>query len=181
MEVKSHFISLKVVGWIDVFTCKEYACAMQNALRVWGQNGGPELQAYIILSNCVHLIARATPYKLVEYLQHFKQYTGREIIQLIHQNKDETRGEWLAHMLGYFGKYNEKNKHLQFWQCSDTCMELEEPEMIRRKIVYLHNLPVTQGIVSEPEHYAYSSASPLNGGVKAASSGTGNIPFYYKN
>jgi putative transposase len=180
MESKSHFVSLNVVGWIDVFTSKSYASTLMNALMRWTRNQGPELQAYVILSNCIHFIARETTPKLNEHISHFKEYTGKEMISLIHQNKEENRTAWLGHMLGYFGKYNKDNEHFQFWQCRNTCIALENQEQIRRKIGYLHNLPVNQGIVSAPEHYSFSSASPLNE-LKIPLSEPENLLYYIKN
>ncbi|HXC05670.1 MAG TPA: hypothetical protein VNZ86_13000 [Bacteroidia bacterium] len=162
MEPKNYFISLNVVGSIDVFTCKEYATAVKTALLRWSNKDGPELQAYVIMNDGLHFIVRERPSKLNHKLSYFKQYTAMKMEGLIQQNRGDGRSDWLSHMLGFFGKYNRDNEHVQFWQNKNICMVLEDTEQLNRKILYVHNLPVNQGIVMAPEHYTLSSAYPTN-------------------
>lgn len=37
---------------------------------------------------------------------------------------------------------------------------------MKQKLDYLHNNPVTAGIVYQPEHYVYSSAIKYTGGIR---------------
>ncbi|NJK85999.1 MAG: hypothetical protein HC906_08595 [Bacteroidales bacterium] len=52
----------------------------------------------------------------------------------------------------------------QFWQQHNHPIELTNNEMIDQKLNYLHNNPVEERIVNEPEHYLYSSALDYSGG-----------------
>ena len=56
------------------------------------------------------------------------------------------------------GQKNSNNKDYQFWQQDNHPIELFSPIVTFQKIDYIHNNPVTAGIVSETEHYVNSSA-----------------------
>jgi hypothetical protein len=47
-----------------------------------------------------------------------------------------------------------------FWQKTNKPIELLGPAMYDQKVEYIHNNPVKEGLVTLPEHYAYSSAHP---------------------
>jgi len=62
------------------------------------------------------------------------------------------------------GKQNSNNKNFQFWQQDNRPIELSTNEMMDQRLDYLHNNPVVEGIVYEPEQYVYSSAVNYAGG-----------------
>ena len=39
-------------------------------------------------------------------------------------------------------------------------IEITHAAMCEQKVTYIHNNPVTEGLVTLPEHYAWSSAHP---------------------
>ena len=60
-----------------------------------------------------------------------------------------------------FRKLAEKsNKHQKycFWQNNYHPIELDTADIMQQKLDYIHNNPVTEQIVNEPEDYLYSSA-----------------------
>ncbi len=87
IEDQLYYVTLTVVGWIDVFTRKEYVYEIINNLKYCQQNKGLEIYAYVIMSNHIHLIARMNNgSKLGELLRDFKSYTAKQIIKMIEDN-----------------------------------------------------------------------------------------------
>jgi putative transposase len=160
--MKSYYITLTVVGWIDVFTRKEYAYSFLNTIKYWQRKKELRLRAFVIMSNRVHLIIDIPDEDLNGFLLDFKHYSANQITNLIMKNENEGRCDWLMHMLSYFGKYSKENSNVQFWQKDDQNIELRREDQIAEKIDFLHQRPVVHGIVFQPEHYIYSSANPNN-------------------
>ena len=81
-EGSLYFVTLTVVGWIDVFTRKIYADIIIENLKFCQQNEGLKIYAYVIMSNHLHLIVkRDHENNLTELLGRFKSYTSKKIIQ----------------------------------------------------------------------------------------------------
>ena len=154
-----YYVTLTIVGWIDVFTRKEYVYEIMKNIKHCQENKGLELYAYVIMSSHIHMIAKAQDGKLNILLGHFKSFTSKQLIKQIEENEQESRKEWLMHMFRFFGKGNSQNEEFQFWQNGNHAIELWSSEVINQKIEYLHNNPVKQGIVAYPEDYLYSSAN----------------------
>ena len=57
------------------------------------------------------------------------------------------------------GNQNSNNKYYQFWQQDNRPIQLSTAEMVAQRLEYTHSNPVKEGLVNEPEHYVYSSAS----------------------
>jgi putative transposase len=162
MEMKNYYVTLTVVGWIDVFTRKEYVQEFMNSLQYWQEKNKLHLFAYVILSNHVHLILGETGEDIGDMIARFKFHTATQLIRKINNNRDDNRGSWLMHMLSYFGKYEKDNANFQFWQHEEEVTELRGQDQLMKKIAFLYSRPVVSGLVSDPRHYIYSSANPLN-------------------
>ena len=156
------FTTLTVVGWIDVFTRKDYALEILVNLNYCINHKGLKVYAYCLMSNHLHLIASVEDGLLSNVLRHFKSYTSKKIIDLIMQHPQESRREWLLYMFEFFSKANKHNTKYQFWQPNNHPVDLLSPQFLQQKVDYIHNNPVEAGIVDEPHHYLYSSAHPFN-------------------
>ena len=155
------FVTLTVVGWIDVFTRREYCdCLVQN-LKYCQDKKGLQLYAYCIMSSHVHLIAAAETGLLNFLLRDFKSYTAKQLLQLITDNPQESRKEWLLFLFRHFAK-NKPNTQNQFWQHHNHPIDLTSNSLIDQKLEYIHQNPVKSGFVNEPQDYFYSSANPLS-------------------
>jgi REP element-mobilizing transposase RayT len=130
---------------------------MKN-IKYCQENKGLELYAYVVMRNHLHMIAKANEQPLNILLGNFKSYTAKQLIKQIEENSSESRKEWLLHMFKFYGKGNSQNEEVQFWQNGNHPIGLWSSEVIKQKINYLHNNPVKQGIVANPENYLYSSA-----------------------
>ena len=54
-----YFLTLTVVDWIDVFTRKEHRSTIIDSLQYCVENKGLVVYAWCLMSNHLHLIARA--------------------------------------------------------------------------------------------------------------------------
>ena len=111
------------------------------------------------MSNHVHLIASAKEEQnLSDILRDLKKFTSKKLLDVITSNPVESRKEWMVWMFERAGRYNINNRKFQFWQQDNHPVELSSNEMLDQRLDYIHNNPVKEGIVYEPEHYVYSSA-----------------------
>jgi putative transposase len=160
-----YFVSYAVVYWLDIFVREQYFIAFIESLEYCRKNKGMELFAYCILPSHVHLIFRDknnNPSKLIKEL---KTYTSKKLQELIVNNPQESRKEWLLWMMERAGSKNSNVKNRQFWQQHNKPIELWSNEVIDQKLDYIHNNPVESGFVTEPQHWKYSSASNYAGEI----------------
>ena len=154
-----HYLTLTTVGWIDVFTRKQYRDIVIDSLRFCQEHKGLVLYAYVIMSNHLHLIAQAqAPHRLSDTLRDFKKFTGPTIIETIKASPKESRQDWLLHVMKYHAKYNRGNRSYQCWQHDNHPVELVSPKWIAQKLNYIHWNPVRADLVDAAEDYRYSSA-----------------------
>jgi putative transposase len=154
----AYYLTITIVGWVDIFTRKPYRDSVVESLKYCQKEKGLELYGFVIMSNHIHLIARASDgYALSDILRDLKKYTPKQIINTI-QNEPESRREWMPGIFGHAGKSNSNNKDYQVWKQDNHAVELYSNSFITEKLDYLHNNPVRAGIVEKPEDYLYSSA-----------------------
>lgn len=152
-----YFISFAVQGWGDVFTRNCYKDILIKNLDYCQKNKGLELFAWCIMSNHVHLIARAKEGCLLsDILRDFKKFAAKTIIQAIKENIQESRKEWLLQQFL-------TEKGIRFWRGDNKPIELWSKKVIDQKLNYLHNNPVEEGLVFRAEDYVYSSAVDYSG------------------
>jgi REP element-mobilizing transposase RayT len=153
-----YFISFATVGWADVFTRVEYKDIFVESVRHCQHNKGLELFAWCLMTNHVHLIARATGTEpMAHIMRDLKKDTSKQIIKAISENPNESRREWLMSMFRHAGENNPNNTTYQFWRQDNHPIELFTAEVLWQKLNYLHQNPVKEGIVEHPEEYLYSS------------------------
>ena len=116
------------------------------------------------MTNHVHLIFRASKENPGDILRDFKTFTSKKLQNLILDNPQESRKEWMIWMMEKAGKENSNVKKRQFWQQHNKPIELWSPEVIDQKLDYIHLNPVKAGFVNEPHEWKYSSAIDYSGG-----------------
>lgn len=160
----AYFISFAVVDWLDVFTRNEYKNIVLDSLSYCQKNKGMEIYAWCIMTNHVHLIFRSIAGQKPELLiGDFKRHTSKAIVKAISGNSRESRREFL---LDHFKKAAEKSSNVtgyQFWRHDNKPIELWSSKVTNEKINYIHNNPVEEGLVYNPEDYVYSSARDYSG------------------
>ena len=94
---------------------------------------------------------------LSDIIRDFKKFTAKKIIQTI-LNEPESRREW---MLDFFKKSCEnlkRNQEYKVWQNGYHAEHIYSDSFIKQKVEYIHNNPVKDKIVANPEDYYFSSA-----------------------
>ena len=154
------FITLTVVGWIDVFTSSEYCDEVIKNLEFCQKNKDLKVYAYCIMSNHIHLIVANDGGRLSDILRDFKSYTAKKILEMVQNNPVESRRDWMMHLFKFYAKSTPQNKEHQFWQKTNYPTELITAEMFDQKVGYIHQNPVKALYVTEAYSYVYSSANP---------------------
>ncbi|HEY0245580.1 MAG TPA: transposase, partial [Mucilaginibacter sp.] len=113
-----------------------------------------------IMSSHIHLIIANDNSNLPAIIRDLKSYTAKRIIEMIINNPQESRKEWLLHSFKYFAKYNKQNSEYQFWQKTTHPIELFTPAVFDQKVDYIHRNPVEAMQVNDEGSFVYSSANP---------------------
>ena len=159
-----HFITMSTVQWVDALSPPFYKNIIVDSLNYCQKTKGLLLYAYVIMNNHIHIIASAHEgYTLSDIIRDFKKHTSKQLILAIQENPEESRKNWMLWIFSSAGKHNSNNKEYQFWQQDNHPIELSSNQMIDQRLDYIHQNPVKAGIVYEPEHYVYSSASDYSG------------------
>ena len=121
---------------------------------------GLELFAYCLMPSHLHMIARVQHGRLSDVLRDFKSYTAKRILELVINEPGESRREWMSRLFQEAATSTEQNQAYMFWQKTNRPIEIAGVDMFDQKVEYIHANPVKEGLVTFPEHYAYSSAHP---------------------
>jgi REP element-mobilizing transposase RayT len=155
---KAYFVTLTVVGWIDVFTRKNHKLLLINSLKYCQQNKGLVIFGYCLMPSHLHMIARADgKFTLSEILRDFKKYTSKAIVKQI-EEEPESRREWMLEQFSKAGEHLKRIKDYKLWQDGNQAKEIYGNNFLEEKLDYIHNNPVEEMIVAKPEEYLYSSA-----------------------
>jgi REP element-mobilizing transposase RayT len=153
-----YFLTFAVQSWVDVFTRNEYKNILIDNLAWCQKNKGLELFAWCIMTNHVHLIARAEEgHSMSDILRDYKKFTCKAVLKAISENQRESRKEWLL-------KQFETPEGNRFWRADNQPVELWSNAVIAEKLSYIHQNPVEGGLVFRAEDYVYSSAIDYAGG-----------------
>src|SRR5690606_33018101 len=119
-----YFLTLTIMGWIDIFTRKEYCEILLTNLKYCQKEKGLELFEMVIMPSHVHMIARQQDCNLDKIIGSFKSVTAKAIINGIKESRYESRKDWLLFLLKQFGKKYKQNKEFAFWQKTKYPIEL---------------------------------------------------------
>jgi putative transposase len=157
-QAATHFLTFTIVGWIDIFTRQHYRDIIIDSFKYCQQNKGLQIGGYVIMSNHVHTIFTATQNNLSDVVRDFKTYTSKAITKAI-LTEQESRRAWLTYMFEFYAKRTNANQIFKVWTSNNHPEEIYSREFLLSKLNYIHLNPVRAGLVAEPEHYLYSSAS----------------------
>ena len=157
-----YFLTFTIVHWIDVFTRKEQKLIITDALNYCIENKGLEVFAWVLMSNHLHLIARATEgYELSHIIRDFKKFTSKRIIEQILAS-GESRRDWLLDKFSFEAKRTRRAENYKVWRDDNHAICLEKKEWVLQRLNYIHQNPVRQLIVQYPHEYLFSSAKDYN-------------------
>jgi len=142
------FVTLTIVGWIDLFTRKEYCDEIIRNLNVYIARKGLRVYAFCIMPSHIHMICDAESGEVGPIMRDFKSYTAKQLLRLIQENADESRREWLLYLFRYFASRQVNNSEFQVWQHHNHPISLESNRWIDQKIKYIHQNAVQAGLVN---------------------------------
>jgi len=148
---KAYFVTLTIVDWIDIFTRKVYKIKIVESLKYCQMHKGLEIYAWCLMSNHLHMIGRAgNTITLPEILRDFKKFTARVILQEILDNP-ESRKDWILLRFADKGKSLRRVEKYKFWQDGNHPELISCPKIFYQKLKYIHQNPVKEMIVENPE------------------------------
>lgn len=144
---------------------KLFICLLYSNLVICGEFFGLILYAFVIMPSHIHLIARTKHrFKLEDTIRDFKKYTSKKLIKTILEFP-ESRNEWLINNFSFAARRIKKGVNYKVWKHGFLPVELNSTSMIKQRLNYIHNNPVEDEIVFEPEEYKYSSAGIYAGRI----------------
>ena len=159
----TYFLTFTIVDWIDVFTRKDYKEIIVDSLNYCIDHKGLDCFAWVLMSNHMHLIARANPpARLSDIIRDFKKYTSKKIVNTI-ETINESRREWLLHKFEYAAHSTGRAENYKVWRDDNHAICLDEAGWLEQRLNYIHQNPVRQLIVANECDYLYSSAYDYSG------------------
>ena len=158
-----YYLTFQVVEWVDVFTRLQYKEIAINSFDYCRRSKGLELFAYVIMTNHIHLIARAKDnFQLSDIIRDYKKYTANALLKEM-KKPTESRRDWILKRFEFSAVAHQRNSKYQLWTHENHAIELHSNKFIEQKLEYIHQNPVRAGLVEKAEEYLYSSAKNYGG------------------
>jgi putative transposase len=152
-----YFVTPTIVGWIDLFSKKEYCELVLDSIRYCQKEKGLIIHAWCIMSSHLHLIISSKQNKPEEIMRDFKTFTSKAIAKQLAQGND-SRKEWMLQVFKSEAYKIKRVSTYKVWQDGNHPVQLDTNKMLDDRLNYLHQNPVEAGIVINEEDYVYSSA-----------------------
>lgn len=155
-----YFLTLTVVNWIDIFTRPVYKDIITDSLNYCIKEKGLTVHAWVIMTNHIHLVAHVnSKIGMSGFLRDFKKFTSKSILTEI-QSINESRREWLLDKFSFEARRTGRAPNYKLWTDDNHAIDITNNGIdIWSKIHYIHENPVRNAIVRNPEDFIYSSAS----------------------
>ena len=152
-----HFVTCTILHWLPIFTRKESVQTIIDSLKFLQEKENLKIYAYVILENHLHMIVSSDD--LHKSMQSFKQYTAKQILDMLKRENVKT----ILEQLMLYKKAHHKEKTYQVWEEGYQPKLIKNDAMMIQKINYIDNNPVKRGYVDEAEHWRYSSTRDYEG------------------
>jgi putative transposase len=144
------FYTATILEWKHVLASDKHKDIIIESLRFLVKEKRIILDAFVIMSNHIHLIWQPTfNFTLTDIQSSFMKYTAQQLKRSL-SNSDTTMLEEL--------KVNKYDRTYQLWKREPLSDELRTHEVFMQKLEYIHYNPVRAGLCINPEDYYYSSA-----------------------
>ena len=171
-----YFTSTATIQWVDVFTRPVYADIIIESLGYCQVEKGLVIHAWCLMSSHLHLIISRRGKEPLEAI--YAILKNSPLVRLLKPFKmNLPKAEGIGYLpcrqtgFGFSGKPEKTTQIIatipdSFFreQQDNHPEELITNRFIDQKLDYIHNNPVSAGLVDEPEHYRYSSARDYAGG-----------------
>ncbi len=147
-----HFVTCTILHWLPIFTRKESVQIVIDCLKFLQKKDDLKLYAYVVLENHLHMLVQSND--LQKSMQSFKQYTAKQILDMLKRENVTT----ILDQLAFYKKAHHKEKTYQVWEEGYQPKLMQSDAMMISKIEYIHQNPIKRGYVDEAIHWRYSSA-----------------------
>ncbi len=156
---KVYFLTITVVGWIDLFSRKNHKLTVIDSLKYCQEHKGLEIYGWCLMSSHLHMIAscKDDSKNISDIVRDFKRFTSIKLANAVGE-EPESRREWMLNKFAYEASRTTKIKNYKVWPDGNHPEELYSSTFTQQKLNYLHNNPVKELIVERPEEYLFSSA-----------------------
>ncbi len=152
-----HFITITVVGWVDVFTRPNYTTILDQSIKYCITSKGLIVLAYVYMTNHIHLIVRSEENKIQDIVRDFKKFTSKALIKEI-ESSNESRKVWMLNKFSFEADKTKRGVKYKFWQDGFHPIVLDKNYLLEQKLDYIHQNPVKAGFVNNAEDWKNSSA-----------------------
>ncbi|HLN28159.1 MAG TPA: hypothetical protein VK395_10485 [Gemmataceae bacterium] len=149
------YVTFTIVDWLPVFVSAEACQIVTESLLYCHQHKGLRINAYVIMPTHMHGIffhESFTAKALEHTLTDFRKFTGRRVADFSTKHLPRVFNEVFAEKSG-------ADRERRFWQPSRHPVQLETERFWQAKLDYLHDNPCRKGLVRQPEHWRFSSAT----------------------
>jgi len=153
---QAHFVTLTVLHWIPVFTRPATVNVLLDCLNHLSDDG-LKVYAWVMLENHGHFVLQSQA--LDKDIARLKSWTAKNIIKYLAEHNVRQ----ILDQLAFYKKAHKTDRAYQFWQEGVHPELIQDDEMMRQKIEYIHQNPVKRGYVDEAIHWRYSSARDYAG------------------
>jgi REP-associated tyrosine transposase len=149
------YCTFTVVDWLPVFVSEAACKIVTESLNFCHTKKGLRINAYVIMPTHMHGIFfhetfEAKPLEAV--LTDFRKFTGRQLADFAGQHLPPSFTTVFEQRAG-------DDRERRLWQPTRHPVQLETEGFWQAKFDYLHANPCRKGLVVQPEHWRFSSAS----------------------
>jgi REP element-mobilizing transposase RayT len=148
------YVTFTVVDWLPVFVSEAACEIITDSLNFCHQRKGLRTNAYVIMPTHMHAIFFHESFQakaLEQVLTDMRKFTGRQLADFCQQHMPRSFALVLHEGAG-------EDRERRFWQATRHPEQIEKEPFWQAKIDYLHANPVRKGLVTQPEHWRFSSA-----------------------
>jgi len=149
---RPHFLTNTIINWIPVFTRPDSVQIILDSLSYMQNNHGLKIYGYVVLENHMHWIAQADD--LGKEVARFKAYTAKKLVNYL-TNAGQQK---ILQQFAFYKKAHKQDRQHQVWEEGSHAQLIQNEQILRQKLDYIHFNPVKRGYVDKPEHWRYSSA-----------------------
>ena len=151
------FYTATIHEWKNLLTDNSCKDIIIDSLRFLVTDKRTELNAFVIMSNHVHIIWQALPgFTPGDIQASFMKFTAQQL-----KRKLATANSALLETC----KVNKYDREYQIWKRDSLSIDLFTSTVFDQKLEYIHYNPVKAGLCKFPEEYYYSSAGFYHSGV----------------
>ena len=165
----SQFFTATIYQWNHLLADDNHKNIIVDSLKFLVTNNRIELNAFVIMSNHIHLIWQPLfGFKPSDIQASFMKFTAQKLKRSLINNDIESLSAF---------KVNKYDREYQIWKREPLSIELISEDLFKQKLEYIHYNPVTAGFCELPEDYHYSSAKFYQDGTN----GFGMLKHYTGN